>query len=52
MKKLALVLFLAGLANSAWAADSIDVQFKGTLTNPTCTATLPDQLAQICISRR
>ncbi|MBU9855229.1 fimbrial protein [Rahnella bonaserana] len=39
MKKLALVLFLAGLANSAWAADSIDVQFKGTLTNPTCTAT-------------
>jgi type 1 fimbria pilin len=38
MKKLPLVLSLLGLANSAWAADSIDVQFKGTLTNPTCTA--------------
>ncbi|MBU9850679.1 fimbrial protein [Rahnella aceris] len=39
MKKLTLVLSLVGLINIAWAADSIDVQFKGTLTNPTCTAT-------------
>lgn len=39
MKKIPLVLLMLSAANTASAADAIDVQFKGTLTNPTCTAT-------------
>lgn len=38
MQKIPLVLLMLSAANTVSAADAIDVQFKGTLTNPTCTA--------------